>query len=406
MLGWACGTDCTARSRSRWELLVASVLFSLLVSPASAFASDSTPVYFAGFAYIGDDAAVAASYPLTRAVETESTGGVSVLDAELRKHVASIANPSFSLVFDQLASLKPGEGSAVVLAFAVDRETTSVEQIGDKFKLLTELSAQALFVDFREMVVVASYPVVVQAVDLKDAVPTDDERRQAVRNLYLKPGKANVFSAFATALATLKLNPSVSRRLRVTEATVSESARAVLAGTTNGDPGVIEQMLAQDFSKFLSANQRIPVLPPSKGHAIGNRMATRFADGRVFNLQIPEADYTVSLNLDELRRIDYGGNAAGRSFIYGAFLTVRVAEPLSGRAYFDARLRNGATKTVPASQVNVDDAAAFQDSLQSLMDKFTTALDDPQPAWAEKHAGDRAVVKQMQELAKVLKSCR
>lgn len=148
------------------------------------------------------------------------------------------------------------------------------------------------------------------------------------------------------------------------------------------------------------------MLPPSKGQAIGNRMATRFANGKVYTLEIPEADYAVELNLDELKRIEYGSTAAGRSFVYGAFLTVRVLEPLSGRVYFDARLRNGATKLVPANQTSVDDAAAFQDALLALLDKFTTALASPEPAWAEKHAGDRAVAKQMQELAKVLQSCR
>jgi hypothetical protein len=406
MWGWVCGTDCTARKRSRWDAIIASVLSALILSPLDAFAADVTPVHFAGFAYVGDDAATTASYPNTRRIEAERVGDISVLDDALRRHLQGFSNPSFTLQFGSLASLKAGPGSATVLAFALDRESTSVEQIGNKHKLVTELSAQALFVDFREMAVVATFPIVVQGIDVLDAPPTSEEIALAVRNLYLGDGKANIFAAFTAALAATHLNPTIERRVRVVDATITDGARAAMPALSTAASGVAESALAQDFSKFLSVNQRIPVLPPAKGHAIGNRMAARFADGTVYNLSIPEADYAIYLRLDELKRVDYASNAAGRSLIYGAFMQVRVDEPLTGKVFFDARLRNGATKSVPASQQNIDDSAAYQDALLALMDKFTVALTDSDPAWAEKHAGDRAVAKQMKQLEKVLQSCR
>jgi hypothetical protein len=406
MFGWVCGTDCTGRRQSGWDTLIAGVLSALLLSPLDALAADVTPVNFAGFAYVGDDASTSASYPNTHRIEADRVGDVSVLDDALRRHLQGLANPSFSLHFGSLASLKAGDGSATVLAFALDRESTSVEQIGSKHKLVTELSAQALFVDFREMAVVATFPIVVQAIDILDAPPTSEQIAQAVRNLYLGDGKANIFAAFSATLAHTQLNPTIERRVRVVDATIADGARAAMPALSGAAPGVGEAALAQDFSKFLSVNQRIPVLPPSKGHAIGNRMAARFADGTVYTLSIPEADYAIHLRLDELKRVDYASNAAGRSLIYGAFMQVRVEEPLTGKVFFDARLRNGATKSVPASQQNIDDSAAYQDALLALMDKFTVALTDSDPAWAEKHAGDRAVAKQMKELEKVLQSCR
>jgi hypothetical protein len=406
MSGWWCGTDCTARRQSGWDTLIASLLSALLLSPFGATAADVTPVHFAGFAYVGDDASTSASYPNTHRIEAERVGDVSVLDDALRRHLQGLANPSFSLQFGSLASLKAGHGSATVLAFALDRESISVEQIGTKHKLVTELSAQALFVDFREMAVVATFPIVVQAIDILDAPPTSEQIAQAVRDLYLGDGKANIFAAFSATLADTQLNPTIERRVRVVDATIADGARAAMPALAGAAPGVAEAALAQDFSKFLSVNQRIPVLPTSKGHAIGNRMAARFADGTVYTLSIPEADYAISLRLDELKRVDYASNAAGRSLIYGAFMQVRVEEPLTGKVYFDARLRNGATKSVPASQQNIDDSAAYQDALLALMDRFTVALTDSDPAWAEKHAGDRAVAKQMKELEKVLQSCR
>lgn len=405
-VGWILDHGMLAGDRPRgwFGSLCTALVFALL--PRLDVAAEPASVHFAGFAYVGDDSAIATSYPHTRVLEADREGDVSRLDAALRRHVDGLSNPSFTLSFGQLASLKAGNGSATVLAFALDRESVSVEQTGDGYKLLVELSAQALFVDFREMAVVASYPVVVQAIDLKHSPPTPEQVRQAVADLYLGEGKANVFAAFAATLAGTNLNPSIERRVRVTSSSVADRPYAAMPSFAAVGPGVFEAALAQDFSKFLSVNQGIPVLPPSKGQAIGNRMSARFADGTVYSLQIPEADYAVSLRLEDLKRIEYGSSAAGRSLIYGAILNVRVEEPLTGRVYFDARLRNGATKLVPASQVSIDDAAAYQDALLALMDKFTAALAEPDPAWAEKHAGDRAVAKQMKELQKVLQSCR
>lgn len=377
----------------------------LAISPQLAQSADAAQVYFAGFAYIGDDASIATSYPHTHAIEAEQSGGVSVLDATLRRYVEGVANPSISLVFDQLATLKAGTGSAIVLAFAVDRETVSVEQIGVNYKLLVELSAQALFVDFREMTVLAAYPFIVQRIDVTQSPPTSEDIQRAVRELYLGNGKANIFGEFSTTLGSVKLNPSVERRIRVTRASVADGPRAILSAGSGVSAEALGMTLAQDFTKYLSVNQGIPVLPPSQGQAIGNRMAARFADGRVYNLTIPEADYEIHLSLDELKRVEYGKSAAGSSYIYGAFLTVHVEEPLTGRVYFDARLKQGVTKLVPVSQVNIDDAPAFQDSLIALMNGFTIALTNPDPAWAETHAGNRAVAKQMLDLRKVLQSC-
>jgi hypothetical protein len=317
-----------------------------------------------------------------------------------------VVNDTFSLEFDRLASLQAGAGSAVILAFALDRETVSVEQIGTDFKLLIELSAQALFVDFHEMTVIASFPVVIQFIDVKQSRPSPEDIKQAVRSLYLGNSPNSAFSVFSSTVRDAHLNTAFERRVRVTSVTIDAAARDSLRPDASGAPGLVEAAVAQDFSKFLSLNQNIPVLPPAKGQAIGNRMATRFADGKVYILKIPEADYTIELQLDELRRVEFAGTTAGQSFVYGVFMTIRVQEPLSGKKYFDARLRNGATKLVPASQVNVDDAAAFQDALLALMDRFTKSLSNPDPAWAEKHAGDKSVAKQMKVLEKVLQSCR
>lgn len=61
-----------------------------------------------------------------------------------------------------------GTTSATVLAAALDRELVSVEPIGNQYKVLVEVALQALFFDFRERQVIASYPLTLQRIDVQD----------------------------------------------------------------------------------------------------------------------------------------------------------------------------------------------------------------------------------------------
>jgi hypothetical protein len=289
----------------------------------------------------------------------------------------------------------------------LDRETISVETIGETRKILVELAGQALFFDFRESAVIAAFPIVNQYRDVKQSAVTREDIAAIVRDMYLGANGVNVLDDFTRTLATARLNPNVSRRIQVTEVKYEPALRSLLPEhLARDDDRALRNTLAQEFSKYLSSGQGIPVLPYSVGHAIGNRMAGRFSNGSVFDLRIPEPDYVIRLDLRNLRKIEYERTAAGTSFVYGAYLHINVSEPLSNTVFLDAIIKNGATKIVPASQTSVDDWPAFQEALLALMEKFSAALAKPEAAWAAKHSDNAAVVKEMKTLQKVLQSCR
>jgi hypothetical protein len=135
-------------------------------------------------------------------------------------------------------------------------------------------------------------------------------------------------------------------------------------------------------------------------------MATRFADGPVFSLALPEPDYEITLELRKFVKIEFSKVAAGTSYIYGSYLLVKAEEPLSGRTFIDSIIKNGATKVVPAGQTTVDDWPAYQDSLLGLIEKFTNVLSEPNEQWAKKHLGDSAAKSELVAFSKVVLSCR
>jgi len=198
----------------------------------------------------------------------------------------------------------------------------------------------------------------------------------------------------------------VKRRIQVTSVSVDPAVLENLPVFWQEDPDDFGAFLSQQFGRSLSENQNVPVLPFTKGYAIGNRMSASFAEGEVYSLTLPEPDYAVSLVLEKLVKIEYAKVAAGTSYIYGSYLSVKAEEPLSGRTYLDTTIKNGEVKKVPATQSVVDDWPAYQDSILGLMAKFTAEVDSPSKDWVEKHIGDADARKQLTGFGKVVQSCR
>ena len=109
--------------------------------------------------------------------------------------------------------------------------------------------------------------------------------------------------------------------------------------------------------------------------------STRFADGVVYDLRIPEPDYRIVVQVDDFREKTLSQTAGFRQQLYGAFFHVTADEPLSGTVYFDQSLRQGTTKAIPASQDVVDSASAYYETLLAGFSSFANAAQGGASAW-------------------------
>jgi hypothetical protein len=121
-----------------------------------------------------------------------------------------------------------GTTSATVLAAALDRELVSVEPIGDQYKVLVEVALQALFFDFRERQVIASYPLTLQRIDVQDYRPDNDDIDAIVADLLYGSADTSLSQVLAASLAQAKLPDAAVRRLQVGGVTLSDAVRAKL----------------------------------------------------------------------------------------------------------------------------------------------------------------------------------
>ena len=346
-------------------------LFFCLGFTHSGVQASDIRVFYAGFAFVGDYKNIRENYPHSFKISEQKNPDKScVLESALFSRVSKQTNDNFKLICDQLGNLDQGE--AISVAFALDNETVAVEKIGSDYKIVIDMGAQILFFDFKSMKVIGCYPIAIQLIDVSETQPDKDLIQNRIRELYTgNKYNLNIFDEFAKRLKDIEIKPMFSHSIQVTDVIVEEKAIEFLPEVYQSDLYNFKVFLAQNFSKFLSNNQQISVLPYTKGHAIGNKMATRFSNGEVYTLEIPKAQFETELTLRGFKKVLYDEKKSASSWLYGAYIKFKIFQPLLGKVYIDEKFKNAATKIVPSTQQNVDDWPAFQESLFVLFDSLT-----------------------------------
>lgn len=383
--------------------------FGMGATAASAFPfmahAQSTEVALAGLAYSGDAASLAQRFPYSVAYETALKAAGTPAYAALRDATAKAPPQKLRLV-GQIDELK-GRDQAIAVALVIGNETVSVEQFGGLSKLFVLVRAQTLFFDFKTLAVVRAYPISFGHIDVFDHKPTDAEIAVRVRGVYEGvAGKPGIFTRFANTLAGASLPASTSRTLQITRVAIKPEAVASIPEYLRGSAAVTETWAADIVGEALSTRAGVPIVPYAKGYAVGNVMAMRISDGDVFNLRLPKADYEIGVELSNLRKVKYGSAAAGESFIYGSYASLRIEEPVSGKVYLDTALKNGEVKVVPATQSYVDDFPAFYDSVNGLFVKLAETIDGRDAKWVKAAAAAADIDRQINNTRELFKLCK
>ena len=367
--------------RKRARRVGACVVLTLSVSAVAH--AQPTPVTLAGLAYGGDAASLEQRFPYSRAYERELERSGERAFGRIQANIAAQPAQNLQLETGLLDQLK-GRDQAVVSSLVVNSETVSVEQFGQLNKLFVLIRGQALFFDFKSMTVLRSYPISFAYIDVFDHTPTQAEVYARVRQVYEgAAGKPGIFGRYAGVLANATLPTQVPRLLKVTQVKLDAAVLDSLPAYLKSEPGMAETWAADMVSEAISTRAGVPLIPYAQGHAVGNVLPMRVADGTVFNLKLPEPDYAIHVDLTGQKKVKFGAAAAGESFIYGTYAKLRIEQPLLGKAWLDTALKNGETKVVPATQTWVDDFPAYYDSWNGLFTRLATAIATQDMSWVK-----------------------
>lgn len=375
------------------------VTLSIFVFSYNTYANDSE-IFYAGVSYLGDSQYITKSYPFTSKIN-ENLEGQFVLDKQTREIVKQTNNPLYSVNTNSLADLN--NENQLTMTLAISSESTSIEQIDDSHRLWIQVLAQVFIFDFKKMQIVANQPIALSYVEVYPEAPSEELILNVFREQFFSQNSLGMLE-LSNALSRLKLNNSGKNTVQVASVKISDAALQVIP--TTATPKEISQKAGENFTQFLSSNQGITMLPFVKGHAVGNKLAGKFSDGRVYSLELPEPDYAIDIEVTHFVKKIHDTKSAGTSWIYVARGRFRFYEPLSGQNIFEEYLFNGITKIIPASQKNIVEWPVYQESLFLLFDQFTKQIDIPDRNWLSIHAQSSDKFKELKKLKEVIESCR
>ena len=388
--------------RFLYNLLILPVNFVLtgffLIFVQSAY---STEVAFAGFAYSGDSNTITARFPHSK--KYEESLGASGLNSLLQKTLAS-AQPKNIKITSKIYDLL-GRDQAVAVALVMTNEVVTTELIGQTYKLFVQLRGQAVFFDFKSKTVLKTYPLSFAYLDALPAQPTNSQIIDSIQNVYLgKNGKLGIIERFKNSLINAKVPDAVTRYVQVVNVVISDDARPKFSDAYG--KGVAETWVADSFSEAIANKMEMPILPFSKGYALGNVMAMTISNGEVYTLTLPKPDYEFRIKITNLRKVVFEETAAGKSLIYGTYATFSLEEPLSGTSYLNGDYKNGEVKVVSALQTNTEDFPAFQDSMRGLFTKLAGEISGENTSWLKSATTGKDILKQMALTRELLNSCK
>jgi hypothetical protein len=175
--------------------------------------------------------------------------------------------------------------------------------------------------------------------------------------------------------------------LQIHKVSIGEKALPFLPEALRQTPNAYAQTVAQQYGSLLASKAGVVLLPFAKD-GLNGKMALRFSDASALQFSIPAPTFALDLEVQGFKKILDKQTAAEALWIYGAFLANRVYEPEFQKVYFDAPVKYGVPKVIPATQKSVDEFPVVSEALKGA---FVAAIEQMQ--------------KDKQTSEKVLKKC-
>lgn len=380
------------------QILLINLICIFLCTAIDAKA-EKTNVVYAGFAFLGEHVDIAKDYKYSSKIYKEkNSNGIYLVEKKLRDIVLNLDCNSFNIISNQLGDIH--EGDSIALAIALDWEDISTEEIEERLiKSVYNLHGQILLFNFAQMEIIGCYPFGVRVTDCTPQVPSETHKLKIFKKLYLESvADVNFLKVLSERLHAVKIDKNDENiTFKVDDVVLEPKAKKFVKQNfpTQRDQA-FKIFVAQQFSSFFAKNTNLSILPYTKGKAIGNKMAGQFANGDIFELQIPEGDYPITISVRGFKKAKLDENNTGESWAYGSYVRLNIKSALGD--IVNSKIKNAAVKIVPAGQNDVADRSAFIESLLALFDKTTKQFVTCTKSWTRKNAEGDATREQFTTL--------
>jgi len=360
---------------------------------------------YAGFSFVGDYSENQERYPYAAELNSKTTeNGIPVLDHALRQVVKHHYNRKEKLL-DTKRDIR--NGKSLALAFGLSQE--SVEKVGWKNRTLYiyRVLAQVMLFDFDKKLLLANFPAMLQYQEIDDNDRDHDSHRKVFEQIYLNTNDKDksIFQEWVKRVNSVEIKESYPFFLKVGSLDLAPQLVNQLPAGSSAKAYASETI--QLFESILSKEQKVSLVPFTKGQAVGGKMPMRFSDATVLQLKLPEADYVFDIKLHAFKYLKKRSSQSDKH-AFGAFATFDLSCPASGKHYFDQRFKKVNFAVFSSKDnVSVDVWHGQQTALRGLFVGFSQQISKRDETTLSRMVKDpNEVSEQLNNVEEVISKCR
>jgi hypothetical protein len=348
--------------------------------------AEPVEVYWAGFAFLGDSNQRETRYPHAVAIESETAKeGVSLFDDMLRDKIKGFTAPGF-ILHPVVPSGLTNKGEVLSVAIALSYEDVYVIPFDGDFKVSYDITMNVVVFNWGDKKVIAVYPMRFLHNELYKRRPTDKQHRKVIKSLLTANDKGiNVFDEIIKRMKGIVINPTPGNYIGVNSVKLADKALKYIPSDLLEKENLVAQ-IAQEFEGQLSKSAYVPLIPFTKGEAVGNKMAATFSNGDRYDFELPKKDYFINLELPGFKK---HSSADHDGFVSALGLTVvRVSDEGPGKKFVDASFTNNVwvVKGLSGKKSVKNHWAIYESALSKLIEDLSRQIVSTDSKWLDIHA--------------------
>lgn len=293
-------------------------------------------------------------------------------------------------------------GNALSVALAITEEQFQAEKTGSGYYAVKATTfGQIVLFDFTEKRIISTVPFITSYTDSPKKIDATYKRQIYKTVYYDQSKKINLINEFSSRLANVNFEkPFNSWNIKVRSVAHTANAEKYLV-KNKVDKESFNTRVASQFSAAMSKRLGIPVLPYTKGQAIGGAMAMRFENADAVQFELPPADYFVDLKLLGFNKkiMKETDNLIYPSFIAG--LRVSIGDLGFDELLYSEKAQSGRVLKL-SKKLQVNEWNELKNSLTVLSDEFCAQLAKPDKKWFKEKMFSKKSFKKIQKLSKSL----
>ena len=358
--------------------------------------AEKEKVLFCEVAYGGANKEITRNFPYTSNSSIDTNLAFRI-GQETRSVLNELSLEGFDLIINHVTNdvfqaldkySKVRTGFVVV----IDGEYVNEKKLSDSTAIQYWLDGKLVFFDCETMRVKLCKPFGAMYDDVSDNERTDAEHRKVFRKiLFGENGKRGLFfQSLAEKLNEVQLSYVGGKTLQIGEVIIEDDVFKTYKAKNISN---FKRFIAGSVTKSFSDQLGIPFLPyvessesSSKllGQAGGfsvNIINSTAGSSKRFQMKLPEVDYRLDLTIPPFVKIPIKEYRGYKQMIYGAYIRMKLWEPMSEKVYFNERFKNALVRNVPLDDSVIPNEPFWQFSLLECGQHVASSLYKPDKEW-------------------------